>query len=129
MACVDLPRLRQEERFPFLRTTRWRVGSREETSQFIDISLSGAALRRGPDMPAPGERLRVLVPEVGWVPARVARHSKRRMCVQFESNEALRHRLIELIFSQAPHNIAIKARPLRAFLRLARLAGLPIPPR
>ncbi len=129
MACVDLPRLRQEERFPFLRTTRWRVGSREEASQFIDISLSGAALRRGPDMPATGERLRVLVPEVGWVPARVARHSKRRMCVQFESNEALRHRLIELIFSQAPHNIAIKARPLRAFLRLARLAGLPIPPR
>jgi cellulose synthase (UDP-forming) len=55
----------------------------------------------------------------------VARHSRRRLCVAFEVNEAVRHRLIELIFSRAPHNIAIEARPLRAFSRLARLAGLP----
>jgi cellulose synthase (UDP-forming) len=124
-----LPRPRGEERFPFQRTARWRAGAHEQTSQFIDISLSGAALQRGPLMPAPGERLRVLVPEVGWVPARVARHSRQRLCVRFEADETLRHRLIALIFSQAPHNIAVKARPLRAFLQLVRLAGLPHPPR
>lgn len=129
MACVDLPRPRREERFPFQHAARWRAGTHEETSEFIDISLDGAALRRGPLMPAPGERLRVLVPEVGWVPARVARHSKRRLCVRFETDETLRHRLIALIFSQAPHNIAVKARPLRAFLQLVRLAGLSHPPR
>jgi cellulose synthase (UDP-forming) len=128
LACVDLPRLRGEERFPFQGTARWRIGAHEETSKFIDISLSGAALRRSPAMPALGERLRVLIPDVGWVPARVARHSKRRLCVQFETNETLRHRLIERIFGHAPHNIATKARPLRAFLSLARLSGLPVPP-
>jgi cellulose synthase (UDP-forming) len=128
MACVDLPRLRGEERFPFRRATRWRHGAREETSQFIDISLSGAAMQRGPAAPTPGERLRVLVPEVGWVPARVTRHSRQRLCVHFETDETLRHRLIALIFSQAPHNIAIKARPLRAFVQLARLAGFSAPP-
>jgi len=127
MACVDLPRLRREERFPFVHATRWRRGAHEESSEFIDISLTGASLKRCNAMPAPGERLRVLVPDVGWVPARVARHSRRRLCVEFETNETQRHRLIELIFSRAPHNIAIKARPLRAFMRLARLAGLSSP--
>ncbi|MHA6204387.1 glycosyltransferase family 2 protein [Dyella soli] len=130
MACVDLPRLRREERFPFRRTAHWRQGDHEEASEFIDISLSGAALRRGGVVPAPGERLSVRVPEVGWVPARVARHTKRRLCVRFETDESMRHRLIALIFSQAPHNIPVKARPLRAFLQLARLAGIsPAPPR
>lgn len=129
MACVDLPRLRREERFPFRRAARWRTGARDESSEFIDISLSGAALRRSAASPQPGERLRVKVPEVGWVPAHVTRLSKRRLCVHFEADEALRHRLIALIFSQAPHNIATKARPLRAFLQLVRLAGLSSPPR
>ncbi|RDJ00167.1 glycosyltransferase [Dyella solisilvae] len=126
MACVDLPRLRREERFPFRVATRWRAGAHEEDGQFVDISLSGAALRRGPVMPAPGERIRVLVPEVGWVPAWVARHSKHRLCVHFDADETLRHRLIALIFSQAPNNIPTKARPLRAFRQLLRLAGLPL---
>lgn len=126
MACVDLPRPRGEERFPFEGPTRWRTGTHEEPSEFIDISLSGAALRRGTAMPAPGTRLHLMVPGVGWVPARVARHSRRRLCVAFDTDEALRHRLIERIFSHAPHNIAVEARPLRAFSRLARLAGLPI---
>lgn len=128
VACVDLPRLRHEERFPFRRPARWRSGAREEASDFIDISLSGAALRRGRTSPAPGERLRVLVPDVGWVPARVARRTRRRLCVHFETSEALRHRLIELIFSKAPHNIAVKAHPLRAYLQLARAAAVSTPP-
>ena len=128
MACVDLPRLRQEERFPFARAVRWRQGVYEQAGQFIDISLSGAAMRRGPGMPELGEMLEVRIPEVGWVLARVARQSKRRICLQFESNEATRHRLIALIFCQTPHNIAIKASPLRAFAQLARLAGVAIPP-
>ncbi|WP_267222697.1 glycosyltransferase [Dyella silvae] len=128
LACVDLPRLRGEERFPFQGVARWRLGAHEETTAFIDISLSGAALRRSPAMPSPGERLSVLIPDVGWVPSRVARHSKRRLCLQFELNETLRHRLIERLFGHAPHNIATTARPLRAFLSLARLSGLPVPP-
>jgi len=125
LACVDLPRHRREERFPFRLSTRWRVGHHEETSQFIDISLSGAALQPSPMMPAPGERLRVQIPYVGWVPARVVRRTRKRLCLHFETDETLRHRLIALIFSQAPHNIAVKARPLRAFLQLVRAAGLP----
>ncbi len=130
IACVDLPRLRQEERFPFTRIARWRQGSCEQTSQFIDISLDGAAMEHCPVMPAPGEKLEVSVPEVGWVPARVARLGKRRLCVRFESDEATRHRLIRLIFCHAPHNIATKANPLRAFGQLMRMAGIAIfPPR
>jgi cellulose synthase (UDP-forming) len=50
--------------------------------------------------------------------------------VRFESDEATRHRLIRLIFCHAPHNIAIKAHPLRAFGQLMRMAGFAIfPPR
>lgn len=130
IACVDLPRLRQEERFPFSRTARWRQGNHVQTSQFIDISLDGAAMSHSPVMPAPGEPLEVSVPEVGWVPAKVVRLSKRRLCVRFRSDEATRHRLIKLIFCHAPHNIAIKANPLRAFAQLMRMAGVALfPPR
>jgi cellulose synthase (UDP-forming) len=124
IACVDLPRPRQEERFPYTRTTRWRQGKHVQTSQFIDISLNGAALCSHAVMPAPGDMLEVSVPDVGWVPARVTRLNKRRLCVEFKPNEATRHRLIELIFCQAPHNIAVKARPLRAFAQLMRMAGV-----
>lgn len=130
VACVDLPRLRREERFPFTRTARWRQGSHVQTSQFIDISLDGAAISHSPVMPTPGETLEVSVPEVGWIPAKVVRLSKRRLCVRFKSDEATRHRLIKLIFCHAPHNIAIKANPLRAFAQLMRMAGIALfPPR
>jgi cellulose synthase (UDP-forming) len=127
-ACVDLPRPRQEERFPFTRATHWRQGHHVRHSQFIDISLGGAALRGGPAMPAVGQMLDVSVPEVGWVPARVTRLAKHRLCVQFEPDEATRHRLIKLIFCQAPHNMAVKAHPLRAFVQLMRTAGVSIFP-
>lgn len=123
MACVDLPRQKKEERFPFRRAARRRHGKDLESSHFIDISLNGAALMRGPNMPLPGTAIEVDVPEVGWVPARVARHSRRRLCVQFDANEATRHRLIRLIFCNTPHNIAVKARPLQAFGQFLRLAG------
>jgi cellulose synthase (UDP-forming) len=130
MACVDMPRPRREERFPFSRTAHWRQGHRIQTSQFIDISLDGAAMCLGPVMPNPGETLEVSVPDVGWVPARVIRLSKRKLCVRFDADEATRHHLIKLIFCHAPHNIATKAHPLRAFAQLMRLAGLVIfPPR
>jgi cellulose synthase (UDP-forming) len=125
MACVDLPRLKQEERFPFEQPARWRIGSSEQATTFIDISLSGAAMLRGSaPLPAPGSRLEVNVPQVGWVPAVVARHTARRLCVRFEATEAMRHRMIELIFCNAPHNIAVKARPLRALGQFLHLAGL-----
>ncbi|QRN55747.1 glycosyltransferase [Dyella caseinilytica] len=128
IACVDLPRPRQEERFPFTHATRWRYRGRLQASQFIDISLSGAAIRRPPIAPTPGDALEVSVPDVGWVPARVTRIDQRRLCVQFEPDEATRHRLIRLIFCQTPHNIAIKARPLRAFAQLLRMAGVTASP-
>ncbi|WP_049621757.1 glycosyltransferase [Frateuria defendens] len=128
MACVDLPRLKQEERFPFDEPARWRLGTRQASSRFIDISLSGAALERGASMPAPGTALEVHVPGVGWVPAEVARLSERRLCVRFRADEATRHRLIERIFCNAPHNIAVKAKPLRALGQFMRLAGLAVRP-
>lgn len=130
MACVDLPRLRQEERFPYSHTTRWRQGGHEQNGRFIDISLGGAAISHGRVTPNPGQTMEVAVPDVGWVPARVARLGKRRLCVRFEPDEATRHRLIKLIFCHAPHNIAIKAHPLRAFAQLMRMAGIALfPPR
>jgi cellulose synthase (UDP-forming) len=128
MACVDLPRLKQEERFPFAHAARWRAEGHEETSRFIDISMSGAALERGRIMPRPGTLLEVQIPKVGWVPATVVRHSKRRLCVAFEPTEAMRHRLIEAIFCDAPHNIAVKAKPMRALGQFMRLAGLTLRP-
>jgi cellulose synthase (UDP-forming) len=128
IACVDLPRPRQEERFPFTHTTHWRHRGQVQASQFIDLSLNGAAMHRTPTAPAVGEILEVSVPEVGWVSARVTRLNRRRMCVQFELDEATRHCLIRLIFCQTPHNIAVKARPLRAFTQLLRMAGVNAPP-
>lgn len=127
-ACVDLPRPRQEERFPFTRETRWRQRGHVQSTRFIDISLNGGALRSSPVMPTPGEALDISVPDVGWVPARVTRLSRRRLCVRFEPDEAMRHRLITLIFCQTPHNIAVRARPLRAFAQLMRMAGISIFP-
>ena len=130
VACVDLPRPRQEERFPYTRVTQWRQGRHVQASEFIDISLNGAAMRSSAVMPIEGEALEVSVPEVGWVPARVTRLNRQRLCVQFDPDEATRHRLIRMIFCQTPHNIAVKARPLRAFVQLMRMAGLSIlPPR
>lgn len=129
MACVDLPRLKQEERFPFDRPSRWRFGPHEEASRLIDISLSGAALQRGYTTPATGAPIEVQIPQVGWVPATVVRQTSRRLCVQFRPDEATRQRLIELIFCEAPHNIAPRARPLRALGQFMRLAGFTVRPR
>lgn len=131
MACVDLPRPKQEERFPFDCPSRWRSGVRETSSRLIDISLGGAALQheRNAPSPEPGAPIAVLVPEVGWVPGTVARKTRRRLCVQFRADEATRHRLIRLIFCHAPHNIAAEARPMRALWQFLHQAGLSFRPR
>lgn len=129
MACVDLPRLKQEERFPYTRPTRWRQGSHERGCRFVDLSLGGAALERSDPLPAPGSRIDVQVPNVGWIPATVTRHTRRRLCVQFAMDEPTRHRMIQLLFCHAPHNIAARAHPLRAIAQFVRLAGLRVRPR
>ena len=114
LVCCELPRPRGEERFD----VRWALPG---VSGLVleDCSVSGGLLRfQDPALrPQIGAGLRLLLPEVGVVEGRVVRHAGAAGAgLVWELDALARRRMIAVLFSRAPDNVA-RSGQLRGALR------------
>jgi cellulose synthase (UDP-forming) len=125
LVCIELPRPRKEERFPFDATARLNVNGVEFLGNTHDLSCSGVGmtLRRAHDIPDGAEGW-IKVEPVDWVACRVVRHQGDFIGVEFNHIKATRHALIRVLFSDTPLNQASTARRRMALARLLQRAFL-----
>lgn len=115
LVCCELPRPRGEERFA--------VGWTLPGVTVVDCSVSGARLRYADpgSRPAIGEVIRLTLPEAGEVPGLVVRHANdAAVGIAWQLDPAARRRMIALLFSRAPDNIARAGNLLHALRGLLR---------
>ncbi|SCK27089.1 cellulose synthase (UDP-forming) [Variovorax sp. HW608] len=125
VACVDRPRPDQEERFPFAALTRFRSSAGVGAARFVNIATDGALLRDSAllqRLPA-GHDVDVHVPDVGWISARVDRHTRSGAELLFDCDASLHDRLVRQVFAMPPTHVATQARAGRAALAFMNTAG------
>jgi cellulose synthase (UDP-forming) len=128
IACVDLPRPDQEERFPWRARTRLRTAAGEIDSRFVNIAADGALLEsRALKRMRVGQPLEVYVEPVGWLPAQLAGKSSAGAELRFAGTEAQRERLVSHVFNVPPSHVAVQVRPWRAASALLASAGFGAP--
>ncbi|TAL53160.1 glycosyltransferase family 2 protein [Pandoraea sp.] len=123
LVCIELPRPRREERFPYRASVRVRIGNNEFAGISTDLSCNGVGVRstQAGMIPLRGHGAVWLAP-TGWIPCRIARCQGDLIGIEFKLDMATRHRLIRLLFGAPPHNVANTARPRLALSRLLRRA-------
>ncbi len=128
LVCVELPRPRKEERFPFEASARLKIGAREFAAHTRDLSCSGAGMTCAHLGELPDDAHgHVQIGRLGWMPCRVARRAGNPrdgdfVGVEFQHSDATRHALIRLLFSETPSNVAGRARRRLALARLLQRA-------
>ena len=129
MACVDLQRPQQEERFPWRERARVRPADGEGASRFINIAADGALLEpRGPlKRLRVGQPLEVCIEPLGWLPARLAARGKAGAELRFAATEAQREDLVRHVFNVPPSHVAVQVRPWQAAAALLGSAGFRAP--
>ncbi|NVM91736.1 cellulose synthase (UDP-forming) [Variovorax sp. SG517] len=129
MACVDLPRPQQEERFPWRARARVRTAAGEGESRFVNIAADGALLEGGSLFKRlrVGQPLEVYVDPVGWLPALLAGRSSAGADLRFAGTEAQREHLVRHVFNVVPSHVAVQVRPWRAASALFASAGFRSP--
>jgi cellulose synthase (UDP-forming) len=98
MMTLQAPAQRDEERFELDEPISiFSAAGTLSTGRVKDMSLSGAAIVADPEralaMQA-GERLRLFINDVGFVPGRVVRQAGRFLAVKFELTESVEHDLL-----------------------------------
>ncbi|KWR90774.1 glycosyltransferase family 2 protein [Cupriavidus sp. IDO] len=123
LVCVELPRPRKEERFPYRARAMLRVGERELQVTTTDLSCNGVAVTTplAAMMPVDAEGAVWLAP-TGWVPCRIVRRKDQLLGLALHADMAARHRLIRTLFTDPAHNIARQGRPRLAISRFMRRA-------
>ena len=125
LVCIELPRPRKEERFPFDATAQLNVNGVEFPGNTRDLSCSGVGMTCGRAREIPdGAEGWVKIEPAGWVACRVVRHQGNFIGLEFNHIKATRHALIRLLFSETPVNLASKARRRMALARLLQRAFL-----
>jgi cellulose synthase (UDP-forming) len=129
IACVDLPRPDQEERFPWRAATRIRTTAGEGESRFVNIAADGALLEDGALLKRlrVGQPLEVYVDPLGWLPALLAGRRHAGAELRFAGSEAQRERLVSHVFNVPPSHVAVQVRPWRAASALLASAGFRSP--
>ncbi|MDF3838729.1 glycosyltransferase [Cupriavidus basilensis] len=130
LVCVELPRPRKEERFPYRARARLRIHGKETgaagseyAATTIDLSCNGVALASEMAAAIPvGAEGAVWLEATGWVPCRIARRQGKLLGVAMHADMAARHRLIRLLFSEPSHNVAHRGSPRLAISRLMQRA-------
>jgi cellulose synthase (UDP-forming) len=125
LVCIELPRPRKEERFPYVADARLSLNGVEVPGETRDVSVSGIGMTcvRARDFPAGAEGW-VKVEPLGWIACRVVRHDGDFVGIEFINNRQTRHALIRLLFSSTPVNLASHARRRMALSRLLQRALL-----
>jgi cellulose synthase (UDP-forming) len=129
IACVDLPRPDQEERFPWRAATRIRTPAGEGESRFVNIAADGALLEDGALLKRlrVGQSLQVYVDPVGWLPALLAGRQRAGAELRFAGSQVQRERLVSHVFNVPPSHVAVQVRPWRAASALLASAGFRSP--
>lgn len=123
LVCVELPRPRKEERFPFAARALLRVGGVEYDVRTQNLSCNGAAVvtPAAAVLPVPAEGA-LWLHQTGWIPCRIVRRQGTLLGVALHADRAARHSLIRLLFSEPALNIATTGRPGLAISRLLQRA-------
>lgn len=128
LVCFELPRPRKEERFPLRMAGRLQFYGADGVSREVDgvtrdLSCNGVALEsHSGTRVEPGAVGAFWLAPLGWVPCRVARTDGQLIGISLVPDMAARHRLIRLLFSEPPHNIAHRGLPGTAIVQLLRRA-------
>ncbi|MGU7772773.1 glycosyltransferase [Burkholderia sp. MR1-5-21] len=123
LVCVELPRPRKEERFPYRVSARLRIGQQEYAVTTHDLSCNGAAVITPQAGSLPVDAKGALwLAQLGWIPCRIVRRQGRLLGVALHVDTAARHGLIRMLFGDPPHNIAAQGQPKLAISRLMQRA-------
>ncbi|WP_424134867.1 glycosyltransferase [Roseomonas chloroacetimidivorans] len=100
LMCVELPRMRAEERFETDEAARVRLEEGTMPARLLDISITGARME-GHQLQelAPGTPVEVEIRDVGWVRATVTRWTGSAISVSFGADNAQSGAIIRKIFS------------------------------
>ncbi|KJK14389.1 cellulose synthase [Burkholderiaceae bacterium 16] len=125
LVCVELPRPRKEERFPYRGRALLRINGKaacaghEYAATTVNLSCNGVAITSELAASVPvGAEGAVWMEATGWVPCRIARRQGRLLGLALHLDMATRHRLIRLLFSEPGHNIAKQGKPRLAISQL-----------
>ncbi|AIO69675.1 glycosyltransferase [Burkholderia oklahomensis] len=123
LVCVELPRPRKEERFPYRVRALLRLGEQEYSVTTHDLSCNGAAVTTplAPSLPV-GSEGALWLEQAGWIPCRIARRQGSLVGVALHADIAARHCLIRMLFGDPPHNVAAQGQPRLALSRLMQRA-------
>ncbi len=130
IACIDLPRPEQEERFPGALGTCIRTAAGEGDSRFVNIAADGALMEGGGLFKRLhiGQLLEVYIDPVGWLPAHLAGAQPCGAELRFAGTEAQREHLVSHVFNVPAEprcrSGAAAGRPRRRCSR-ARASGRP----
>jgi cellulose synthase (UDP-forming) len=96
-ACVEFPRFRTEERVTTAERVRVSAGGCTFTAPLTDLSVTGARVRA----PSPGHAgavVRLTLPDVGEIAARIVRDTEDGFAVEFDAGGEARDALIRKIY-------------------------------
>ena len=124
MMTLQAPVRRNEERFE-LDEPIWIFGAAGAlTGRVKDMSLSGAAIMADAERALTarcGERLRIFISEVGFVPTKVVRQSGRFLAVEFEAAGSVEHDLlIRKLFTSGHDTTSVSASAWSATIAMLR---------
>lgn len=125
LVCVELPRPRKEERFPYRERALLRINGmaacagNEYAATTVNLSCNGVAIVSELAAAVPvGAEGALWMEATGWVPCRIARRQGKLLGLALHLDMATRHRLIRLLFSEPVHNVARQGNPRLAISRL-----------
>lgn len=126
LVCVELPRPRKEERFPYRTRALLRIGDREYATTTHDLSCNGVAvttpLASALAPPHGGVDAALWLEATGWVPCRIVRRSGQLLGVALQLDMRARHAVIRTLFGEPPHNVAPSSDARMAVSRLMQRA-------
>jgi cellulose synthase (UDP-forming) len=120
LVCIELPRPRKEERFPYDASVQLNVKGVEFHGNTRDLSCSGVGMTcaRASEIDDGAEGW-VKIEPLGWIACRIVRRQDDFIGAEFiHTTTATRHALIRLLFSETPINIADRARRRMALAKL-----------
>ncbi len=123
LVCCDRPQA-QEDRFPVRRrtTARWTGGEGGELPcEVLSMSERGATMQIAGSGAGPGAVMEIMLPETGWLPARVvAADAADRLELVFDASPAQHRALVGTLYSWAPQNMPHSGNLLGALRGVSR---------
>jgi cellulose synthase (UDP-forming) len=128
LVSIELPRPHGEERFSVREKAILSVGATRVPCTIDILSVAGAVLHLDADHEADvaaGRMIELELSGVGIIPAEVKDHDQQYSEINFRHDMTTRAALVRHLFTAAPVNSAVQARPFEAWLSILRRAFSP----